>query len=288
MEIELLVSNDTQLGEGPVWDHRTNILYWVDIEKKHIQAYDYRSGNNQVYKMNEYVGAAVPTNKGKLVVALQNQIVLFDPEDQQIETLCVPEPGKQHHRFNDGKCDPGGRFWIGSTQIDHKDPTGVLYTVTFDGSYTGKLNELHISNGMAWSLDGKSFYFIDSPTLKVQVFDFDLETAGIKYRDNVVVFDPGNGVPDGMCIDTAGNLWIAFYGAGKVGCYDPVSGQELAEVKLAAKNTTSCCFGGTGMDELFITTAKRDDPNGGGLYRCKPGVSGPRAHFFQENHDEIL
>ena len=128
-EVKLLVSNDTILGEGPVWDHRHNILYWVDISKGHLQAFDYLTGSNQLFEMGQYVGAAVPTEDNKLVVALQNSVVLFDPATRQQELLCEPEPGNIVNRFNDGKCDPAGRFWIGSTQINHKDPTGVLYCV---------------------------------------------------------------------------------------------------------------------------------------------------------------
>ncbi len=281
MDVELLVSNDTILGEGPVWDHRNRILYWVDITRGHLQAYDYLTGGNQIHEMGQYVGAAVPTVDGKrLVVALQNSIVLFDPTTGNQEMLCEPEPGNMVNRFNDGKCDPAGRFWIGSTQINHKDPTGVLYCVDPPNQYRSKLDNLLISNGMAWSLDQKSMYFIDSPTLRVQEFDYDLHTGNIGYRKDALVFEQEDGVPDGMCIDATGNLWIAFYGKGKVACYDPRTGTKQHQVSVPAKNTTSCCFGGPDLDVLFITSAKRDDPNGGGLYFCRPGVSGLPADFF--------
>ena len=281
MEVELLVHNQTQLGEGPVWDHRTSTLYWVDIERGHLQAYNYQTNTNQIYPMDEFVGAVVPTTDGRLIVGLKSRVVLFDTNSLSTQLVCEPEPGYHNNRFNDGKCDPVGRFWIGSTQVDHKDPTGVLYAVENDGTFSAKLNDLMISNGMAWSPDNRIMYFIDSPTLAVQSYHYDPSSGNIQPGRQVVSFQEGKGVPDGMSIDDQGNLWIAFYGAGKVGCYDPTSGKEVASIHVPAKNTTSCCFGGPGMDELFITTAKRDDPEGGGLYRCKPGVSGPRAQFFK-------
>lgn len=279
MEAEIILNNDTYLGEGPVWDHRNHVLYWVDILKGHIQAYDYHHDVNTIYEMGEFVGAVVPTSDQNLIVALQNSIAIFHPGSSELKSLYEPEPGLVTNRFNDGKCDPGGRFWIGSTQIDHKDPTGVLYCVE-SSSCTRKLDNLLISNGITWSLDNTTMYFIDSPTHKVQAFDYHLESADIRYRKDALVFDPEEGIPDGMCIDVEGNLWIAFYGGGKVACYDPVSGARLTEIKVPARNTTSCCFGGPDMNELFITTAKRDDPQGGGLYRSRPGVEGPVTNFF--------
>ena len=281
MQAELLVFNNTILGEGPVWDHRNRMLYWVDITRGHLQAYDYLSGSNEVFEMGEYVGVAVPTtDQEKLVVALQNAIVLFDSTTRQKELLCEPEPGNMINRFNDGKCDPAGRFWIGSTQINHKDPTGVLYCVDASFKYQSKLHNLLISNGIAWSLDNKTMYFIDSPTYKVQEFDCDVDTGNIRYRQDALQFDEDHGVPDGMCIDAHGNLWIAFYGGGRVACYDPRTGEQLDEISVPAKNTTSCCFGGPDLNVLFVTSAKRDDPQGGGLYCCRPGVNGPPANFF--------
>lgn len=281
MEVELLVHNQTQLGEGPVWDHRTSILYWVDIEQGHIQAYDHQSRINQVYPMGEFVGAAVPTIDGRLIVGLKSKVIIFDPSTGAQELVCEPEPGEHSNRFNDGKCDRRGRFWIGSTQVDHKDPTGALYAIGSGGTFSPKLKHLTISNGMAWSADDRIMYFIDSPTMAVQRFHYQSLTGEIEPLDEVVRFTSDAGVPDGMTIDNQGNLWIAFYGAGRVGCYHPTSGQQLISISVPAKNTTSCCFGGPAMDELFITTARRDDPEGGGLYRCKPGVSGPRAQFFK-------
>lgn len=280
MQVKLLVHNDTHLGEGPVWDHRSNILYWVDIEKGNLQAYDYQTGKNKVYQLGEFVGAAVPADNGMLVVALQNSIGIFDPASGELEILCEPEPGILTNRFNDGKCDPAGRFWIGSTQIDHQQPTGVLYSVEPSASFTPKLDNLLISNGMAWSLDQSTMYFIDSPTYKVQEFDYHVETSEIRYRKDTLTFNPQQGIPDGMCIDSEGNLWIAFYGAGRVACYHPESGKQLLEIKVPARNSTSCCFGGPDMNVLFITSAKRDDPQGGGLYCCQPGVKGPFADFY--------
>ena len=227
MEAVLVLNNDTQLGEGPVWDFRTDTLYWVDILNGWLQAYDYHSGKNRVFEMGEYIGAVVPSANHRLLVALQNKVVWFDPTNGQLETFCEPELGFKSNRFNDGKCDPMGRFWIGSTQVDHQDPTGVLYCVNTDGGFVPKLDNLLISNGMAWSSDGTTLYFIDSPTRKVQAFEFDLVTGGIQFLEDTLVFSADQGVPDGMCIDSQGNLWIAFYGGGKVVCYEPSTGQEI-------------------------------------------------------------
>lgn len=281
MEVELLVHNNTQLGEGPVWDHRSGTLYWVDIIKGHIQVFNYGSGTNQVYPMNEFTGAVVPTTGEHLLVALKNRVATFNPSSLLLETFCEPESGMHNNRFNDGKCDAAGRFWIGSTEIDHQQPTGTLYCVQKDGSYHPVLKGLHISNGMAWSADHTVLYFIDSPTRKVQAFDFDFDSAQVAFNRDILLLNNETGVPDGMCIDNNGNLWIAFYGGGRVVCFSPSTGEKLEEIEVPAINTTSCCFGGPEMNELFITTAQRDDPQGGGLYKCSPGVSGPTADFFK-------
>lgn len=281
MEVELLISNDTHLGEGPVWDYRFGVLYWVDILKGNVQAFEYASGTNRVLPMGSFTGAVVPTTGSSLLVALQNQIALLDPATGKLETFCEPEPGRASHRFNDGKCDPLGQFWIGSTEVDHQNPTGALYRVSSDGSFEVILDQVHISNGLAWSPDSTRMYFIDSPTQKVKAFDFSEEKGVLSNESVALNLTEEKGVPDGMCIDTEGNLWVAFYGGGKVACFDPENGKCLDEIKVPAKNTTSCCFGGPELDELFITTAKRDDPQGGGLYRYKPGVSGPKVDLFR-------
>jgi sugar lactone lactonase YvrE len=157
---------------------------------------------------------------------------------------------------------------------------GSLYRVDAAWRIDRLLDRVSISNGLAWSGDARTMYYIDSPTRRVDAFDFDVANGAIANRRTVIEVD--DGYPDGMCIDRQDNLWVAFWGGWGVGCFDPRSGKRIARVKVPVEAVTSCCFGGPNWDELYITTASRDldevgracQPLAGSVFRAKPGASG--------------
>ncbi|MGE3313408.1 MAG: SMP-30/gluconolactonase/LRE family protein, partial [Limisphaerales bacterium] len=189
------------------------------------------------------------------------------------------------NRFNDAKCDPSGNLWAGTMAVDETPAKGSLYRIGADQRATRKVTEISISNGLAWSADRRTMYYIDSPTRRVDAFDFDVDTGGISRRRTVVEIT--DGYPDGMSIDERGNLWIAIWGGGCVACHEPDGGRRIARIEIPVRDVTSCCFGSG--DTLFITTAGRDvvdadrhrQPLAGGLFKASVGVTGPVPPDFQ-------
>jgi len=192
-----------------------------------------------------------------------------------------------NNRFNDGKCDPCGRFLAGTMDMGEKDPNGSLYS--FDGkSITKLLSHMTISNGMTWSPDYKTFYYIDTPTREVKAFDYDLETGAVANPRSAVCLSESLGWPDGMTSDMQGNLWIAMWGGAQVTKWDPNTGQLLEQIPVPAKNVSSCIFGGKNLNELYITSARKDldeatlkqYPLTGGLFRLQTNIEGMPTFEF--------
>ncbi|SDL43373.1 Sugar lactone lactonase YvrE [Catalinimonas alkaloidigena] len=280
MEATLLYKTDTKLGEGPVWNERRQLLSWLDILNGRLHEYNPVTGENHTHTLGMYIGASVlrPGGNG-YVLATYEGFIFYDPEALTCTPIVNPKAHQPRHRFNDGKCDPSGRFWAGTMELMPIHPTGALYCLEPDGTLIRKLEGLTCSNGLAWSPARSEMYFIDSPTLQVQCFDYDDATGDIAFKRTAVTFDADEGFPDGMTIDAEGNLWVAMYGGGQVFCHDPVSGKRLATVKVPTPQTTCPTFGGPNLDILYITTGAEgmhdeEDPLAGGLFAVEPGVKG--------------
>ena len=278
------------LAEGPCWWSERNILLWVDIEASRIGLFDPATGNNDFLHLPAHVGAVVPTSVGDLLLATAAGLMRMDPSTGVVTLLLDPEVDRPGNRFNDGKCDPWGRFWAGTMAYDFEPLAGSLWRLDGDGRITRQRRQLTISNGLAWSQDRGTLYFIDSPTLKVMAFP--LTSSGeIAAEPSICVQIPEDwdAVPDGMCIDAEGMLWIALFGGGAVTRWDPISGQLLDRLALPCRQVTSCCFGGPHLDQLFMTTARREmdaaaiaaEPLAGGLFQADVGVKGLPADTFQ-------
>ena len=278
------------LAEGPCWWSERNILLWVDIEASRIGLFDPATGNNDFLYLPAHVGAVVPTSVGDLLLATAAGLMRMDPSTGVVTLLLDPEVDRPGNRFNDGKCDPWGRFWAGTMAYDFEPLAGSLWRLDGDGRITRQRRQLTISNGLAWSQDRGTLYFIDSPTLKVMAFP--LTSSGeIAAEPSICVQIPEDwdAVPDGMCIDAEGMLWIALFGGGAVTRWDPISGQLLDRLALPCRQVTSCCFGGPHLDQLFMTTARREmdaaaiaaEPLAGGLFQADVGVKGLPADTFQ-------
>ncbi len=278
-------SRVSEWGEGPIWFGER--LYYVDIEGHKIVAYDPASETEKVWDAGERVGTVVPRASGGLVIAGDLGFSLFDPQTGKKKQVADPEAEKRpENRFNDGKCDPAGRFWAGTISTVKKTGNAALYRLDADLRVTRMFPGVTNSNGICWSADTRTLFYIDTPRKQVLAFDFDLARGTI--CNDRVAFDtvakglPGS--PDGMTIDENDHLWIAMCHGGLVVCLDPATGSEVARVEVPdAAETTACAFGGPDLATLYITTGvKRDagEIHGGKLFRAHPGVRGVPAFAF--------
>ena len=289
-DVELVLDAKARLGEGAVWDASRRLLYWVDIEGHEVHVFDPASRSDRAYAVGDTVGTVVPRARGGVALALGRAFATLDLESRKLTVLGEPEAEKvrRGNRFNDGKCDPHGRFWAGTMAVSEAGGAGGLYRLDPDGRIHRMLDGVSISNGIVWSASADRMYYIDTPSREVAVFDYDDASGAISNRQVAVRFPADHGWPDGMTIDAEGRLWIAEWDGGCVSRWDPATGRLLQRIGLPASRVTSCAFGGPGLDELYVTTAwTRLDPDrrsaqplAGGLFRVRPGVKGVPAAAF--------
>lgn len=285
MQPELVVDAKAILGEGPVWHPRQQRLYWVDIEAGALHVHDPAGEPDRVYQVGGKLGSAVPRRSGGMVLATESGLQGFALDNSRKVNLADPESHLPDNRFNDGKCDANGRFWVGTMSMKRHPGAGSLYVLEPDGSVRCVLSGVSTSNGLDWSPDRSVMYYIDTPTMQVTAFDFDLSSGTISNGRVVVRFSGGIGRPDGMTVDAEGMLWIAHWDGGRVTRWNPGDGGLLDTVRVPADRVTSCAFGGPQLDRLYITTARHGldaemlarQPHAGGLFAVSPGVSGLRA-----------
>lgn len=287
-EAVLELEYDAVLGEGPVWDEVEAKLYWVDILSGQLFKYDPWTKTNTVYTIGEHVGAICLREGGGLVLVTQSGFAFYDFEEQSLTGIADPESHLSGNRFNDGKCDPAGRFWAGTLSYDLDEGSGNLYSLGRDMNVHIKLQNLTIPNGMAWNDNQEKFYFIDTFTRTIQSFDYNEESGDIMNPSVLKVIHEKEGYPDGMTIDEEGALWVALYGGKKVIRVDPSSGKTLFEVHLPVPKITSCTFGGAALDELYITTAREHmteqdidrAPLSGSLFKANVPFTGRPTYRF--------
>jgi len=264
------------------------VLYWIDIVQHKVCRFDPRNSSNLAFDVGESVGTVVVTANGKLLLALRTGFAWLDPETGRVNHLSDPESDKPHTRFNDGKCDPRGRFWAGTMVENSKDGDAALYCLDTDLSVTRKLTGVTCSNGIVWSCDGTRMFYIDTPTRQIRCFDYEPVDASLSSPRVAVEVPSGSGAPDGMAIDEQDGLWVALFGGSKVIRYDPANGKATHEVTVAAPNVTSCALGGVSMDELYITTARvgldhegqQRYPFAGSLFSARVPFKGVPARRF--------
>lgn len=287
--VKLVLDAKAKLGEGSIWHPIENKLYWVDIEGKSLHRYDPQTKIDSEYPMGERIGTVVPIMGGGVLVALQNGIHKLNMQTGKLEFVKNPLPDA-NMRFNDGKCDPSGRFWVGSLALDSRRKGAALYRMDSKKDISEMLDSVSISNGIVWSLDRKTMYYNDTPTRSVQAFDYNDVTGSISNQRVVVRIPAEDGAPDGMTIDAEGKLWVALWGGNAVGRYNPESGALMQKILIPAPNVTSCAFGDNDLSTLYITTAREwvkptqliEYPMSGGLFAVKPGVKGVPAFFYNE------
>lgn len=275
------------LGESPLWHPLQGKLYWVDIHQCRIYSCIPHSKKVSFTETDKPVSALVPVDGTTILIALKGEIARFNTGNGKIETLIEIEKDMSDNRCNDGKCDPQGRFWIGTMDNNALSQKGSLFHIDKDLFLTKTLDKLTIANGMDWSPAGDKMYFIDSFDRAVNVYDFEARSGKIS-NGQTIIETSSDELPDGMCVDSEGMLWIAFWGGKRVGRYDPQTGQHLTDVQVPALNVTSCCFGGKDLTTLYITSARsglsflelKDYPLSGSVFSCETGIKGRPANFF--------
>lgn len=280
MDIMLKIEKTSRaaLGEGPLWDYRENLLYFVDIEGKSIRQYNPLTQVEKAIPTPQKVGTLGLCRDGRLLAALEDGIYLF--KDGEF-TMAHEKTAIDGYRFNDGKVGPDGRFYVGT--MSH-DGSGAFYRLDADGALTKLFGGVYTSNGLAWSADSKTFYYIDTHYKRIDAFDFDIEQG--KISGGVTVYDLKDEHPDGMSIDENGNLHVAVWGSNKVIIVNPLAGELIRTIKTPAAQTSCTAFGGEDLSTMFITSAsfgRLDDPKemlAGMVFSVKMPYKGLKANLF--------
>jgi sugar lactone lactonase YvrE len=292
---EIVVEGQGGFGEGPSWVADERALLWVE-DPSLVHRFDESTGTNETFDVKRMINAAVPWARGRYLLAQFDSFTCLDRASGDVSVVAKIEGMPPDTRFNDGKCDPHGRMWCGTVEesavtaaMEHEldegstagqpEGAGSLYRLATDGSVQQMVAGIRISNGMGWSPDFRSMYYIDSAAYGVDVFDFDLEAGTVRNRRRLISAPVSEGYADGMAVDARGYLWVAFYRGGAVRRFAP-DGIFDRELSLPVTQVTSCCFGGNDLEDLYVTTAGvptydgEGEPLGGSLFRARPGVSG--------------
>jgi sugar lactone lactonase YvrE len=284
---ECVLDVKASLGECPVWSVDEQALYWVDINAPSLNRFDPSTGRNTAWPMAASIGCFALRRSGGFIVALRDGFWLVDRQGRPERKVADPPYDATHHRFNDGRVDPRGRFWAGSMNERRDAATGKLYRLDAALELTAMIPGVTISNGLAFSPDGRTLYHADTQTRTINAWDFDAPTGGIANRRIFAQFADEAERPDGAAVDREGCYWTALYRAGKVLRLSP-RGERLAEYVLPAMCPTMCAFGGPDLKTLYITTARqrreadelRRLPQSGGLFAMRVAVPGlPEPKF---------
>jgi sugar lactone lactonase YvrE len=239
-----------QWGEGPIWWR--GALYYVDIEGHRVHRYDPADGSEQSWDVGQRVGTVVPRESGGLLIAGDHGLSFLNEETGVLTPIADPEQDKPDNRFNDGKCSPDGRFFAGTISLVKKTGDARLYRLDPDLTLHEAFGPVTNSNGIAWSPDGGTVYYIDTPLREILAFDY--EDGHLRNLRSVVSTGEIDASPDGMTIDADGNLWVAFCHGACVICYDPNAGVALRRLDFPCLETTACAFGGPDLADLYVTT----------------------------------
>lgn len=280
IEIETAGAVRSLWGEGPVWWQ--DRLYYVDIEGHLVRSFHPASGEEAWWPVGQRVGTIAPRASGGLVAAGDHGFFFLDPETGTTTPIVDPEPNRPDHRFNDGKCAPDGNFFAGTISLKKDTGSASLYRLTPSLECSVAFSPVTNSNGIVWSADACTVYYIDTPLRKVRAFDY----LDGRLENPRFVIDTGfiDASPDGMAIDTEGHLWIAFCHGACVICFDPADGKVIQRIELPCLEVTACAFGGEDLTDLYITTglhSSLEEPGAGRLYRIRGhGARGLPANSF--------
>lgn len=277
------------LGEGPTWNREERRLYWVNINGHTVNRFDPATGANEVCQLPEQVGSFVLREAGGLVVALRSGFHFLDFDTGALTPIADPEADKPDNRFNDGRCGPDGRFWVG-TMRDPQDPTqrtGALYCLDTDLSWRTMVSDVGVSNGLAFSPDGGTMYHADTRQQTIWAYDFRAEDGTLSNRRVFATTHDLPGRPDGGCVDAEGFYWSANVDGWQMVRFAP-DGSVDRTVKLPVQKPTMPAFGGDNLEIMYITSIgsggstplEPGQPQAGSIFACEPGVGGlPEPKF---------
>ncbi|XP_048348798.1 regucalcin-like [Sphaerodactylus townsendi] len=294
VKIEVAVKEQCKLGESPLWEEKENSLLFVDITGKKVFRWNSLTKEVQSVPVDDVVSLVSLRECGGYIIAQGTQFVALDWKNKSLAPINNVDWDKSNTRINDGKVDPAGRLFAGTmgneirpAVIERKQ--GSLFTLMPDHSIVKNFDCVDISNGLDWSLDHRTFFYIDSLSYSVDAFDYDLPTGQICNRRSIYKMEKEDHIPDGMSIDREGKLWVACYYGGQVIRIDPETGKRLQVVKLPVSQTTSCCFGGPDYSELYVTSASQEmdeaawsrEPQAGNVFKITGlGVKGLPPHSY--------
>ena len=282
---------EANLGEGAIWNYKTHELYWIDIEGRKLNIYNPKSKINKVLKTESRIGTVVPFTEDEALIALENGVHKIDIQTGKSNLFTDMKNELLGSRLNDGKCDPSGRFWVGSMHLEQETGKANLYTITSENILQKKIDSVTISNGIVWTSDKKTMYYIDTPTSTIKEFDYNNETGEISNGKIAVKIPIKFGFPDGMTIDEENMLWVGMWNGNAVIRFNPKTGKVISKIEVPAHNITSCAFGGENLETLYITSARIDMteeelikyPLAGSLFSINPGVKGVKSNFYKHS-----
>ncbi len=291
MDHTIALKIHSRLGEGIWWDDRRACLFWVDIMKKEVHCL--KDGQDKLLKVfDDFVGFCAPCEDGRLVVGCGRDLLLFDPDTLETQVLMTVDEDETNNRFNDAKCTPDGRILAGTMNniLNEEDAddanTGRLYLLQSGKAPIQLMDKLTVSNGIAFTADGKTAYHTDTYSQTIFAYDYDSETGLLSNPREAVKVPVEKGNPDGFTIAADGTLFVAHWGGSAIRRYDPATGKELAVYEFPAVHVTCCCFGGENLDELYVNTSSIDAPEAdyplaGSIFMVKPGVKGMKVHRYK-------
>lgn len=290
--IDCVLPYQAIVGESPVWHPGEQRLYWIDIQGKKIHRFDPRTRENESFPLPEIVTCIQLCSSGGLVLTLKKNFAFYDPSTLHLKKLQGVEGDLPGNRFNDGKCDPQGRFWAGTMDAQHWDkPSGNLYRMERDLAVTKMQSQVICSNGSGWSPDSRTMYYTESFRYAIFAYDYDPATGNIENRRTFAQISDedrkAGGFPDGMTIDAEGFIWSNQVGVGKIVRYDP-QGKVERIVQMPVPRATDCTFGGADLQTLYITSAREtmtpeqleQAPLSGSLFAIDAGVKGQPSTPF--------
>ncbi|WP_342358946.1 SMP-30/gluconolactonase/LRE family protein [Terrarubrum flagellatum] len=257
-EITVHIDRQLGLGEGPCWSPEEQALYFIDIQAPALMRLDPATAAIRSWRMPATIGSFGFCPDGRAIVALRNGVHFFDFKTETLEFLVHPEPDKPTNRLNDGKIGPDGRFWVGSMD-DRPDrqPVAALYRIDADGSSHQMFDGLYVSNGLAFSPDGRTLWHSDSRGPWVHTFDLDRKTGALSNQRKVITLTDAEGRPDGGACDTEGYYWSAGVSAGCINRIAP-GGTIERKIKVPLAAPTMPCFGGPDLKTLYVTSLTSD------------------------------
>lgn len=277
-----------KFGEGPIWDAERLVLWWVDVFAGEVHCFDPATGCDRSWSTGSVVSCVAPRSDGSLLISTPDGFATLDLASGAVELLVPVERDVTTNRLNDGKVDSFGRFWAGTMNFAGAEGQGTLYRLDADLRCTAVLTGVTISNGIGWSPDDWLMYYVDTPTQRIDVFDFDPIGGAILNRRTLVDIPRRHGTPDGLTVDCEGYVWVALFGSGEIHRYSPQG--DLAErLRLPVTNVTSCTFGGAELNELYVTTtgeqlseaARRRQPLAGSVFRFRLDTVGTVSSVFR-------